>query len=395
MIDISTVDNYVSQHGQFCVLDWLVAEDLIPYSDYEAWRYGQVKNLDVYLALSAEDVEILVQQAHLNCKKLKLVSEPQTFYRWGGTHQLQLVASLNAGLDKALSASWMSPQDVPQMDLFLNNSATVIENQVLDCLANRQFVEAQKMLLQLTGLNASHKKLGAYQDLINYGLHMCASPAIEPDVLEAEFYGLKREVVPLAKELLRAKQRDFLAFAWRRIADNFPSGHILEGSSPELNRSYALLQIHDWRALQDCLEADADLYQSAVLMQRLTQVYSHTRQTPLMVLMWGVLFERFPEQAEALVGASGTLLLKYWDGFLEFDDDWPETYFLGYLLIQQPGLVHWLDKLPGQVGAGIQEPVNKAVFSLVSARIKKESEKAFRGDLKNTCQAMFDCYLDK
>jgi len=82
VIDISTVDNYVSQHGQFCLLDWLVAEDLIPYSDYEAWRYGQVKNLDVHLALSAEEVKTLVQQVHSNCKKLKLVSEPQAFYRW-------------------------------------------------------------------------------------------------------------------------------------------------------------------------------------------------------------------------------------------------------------------------------------------------------------------------
>lgn len=395
MIDILIIDNYISQHGQFCLLDWLLAENLIPYSDYEAWRYGQVENLDGCLAVPEADVDTLIQQAHLYCKKLKLVSEPQTFYQWGGNQQVRLLLSSNGGLNDALSVSWVSPQDVPQMDLFMDNSATVVENQVLDCLANRKFDEAQKMLQQLAELNSAHKKLGGYQDLINYGLHISAASNIEPEVLEAEFYGVEQEVAPLAKELLGAKQRDFLAFAWRRIANNFTEGKVVNGARDKFHRSYALLQIPDWEALQSCLEADVELYQSAALMERLTQVYSHTKQTQLFVLMWGLLFERFPEQAEELFALSGTLLLKSWDSFLAFDDDWPERCFLGYLLIQQPGLVHWLDKLPKQAGAGAQNSVNKAVLGLVKARLNEESEKTFREDLKGSCQAMFEYYLNK
>ncbi len=395
MIEISNIDSYISQHGQFCLLDWLLAENLITYTNYEAWRYGDIEYLDERISLSAEELTKLMSQSYSNCTKLKLDSEPQVYYQWAGEYQKQLSISNNRGIDNALAASWISSKDAPQMDLFMDNTATIVENQVVDRLANRDFQLAEKALQQLSELNSAHKKLGGYRDLINYGLHITATATIAQEALCAEFDGVNNEVAPLAKELLGAKQRDYLAFAWRRVSDSYAK-NINAGWTDENNQyTYALLQIPDWSTLQEYLEQDEGLYQSVGLMERLTQVYLHTRQIPLFVLMWGLLFERYPQDAESMLGISGTILVKHWDDFLAFSDDWPDKYFLGYLLIQQPGLVHSLAKLPQQNGSCLKLPVNQWVLGLVKARLNDENEKHYREHLKRECPAMLDCYLNK
>ncbi|MFT7673241.1 MAG: hypothetical protein ACI845_001651, partial [Gammaproteobacteria bacterium] len=40
MIDVSIIDHCVAEQGRFCVIDWLLSDDLLSYSDYESWRYG-------------------------------------------------------------------------------------------------------------------------------------------------------------------------------------------------------------------------------------------------------------------------------------------------------------------------------------------------------------------
>ena len=46
MIDIATIDEYLSRQGRFCLIDWLLTDNFLRYADYEAWRYGELKNLE-------------------------------------------------------------------------------------------------------------------------------------------------------------------------------------------------------------------------------------------------------------------------------------------------------------------------------------------------------------
>src|SRR5690606_24834938 len=140
----------------------------------------------------------------------------------------------NAERHESLAMRWSAPKDVPQMDLFMDNSAAIAENQMLDALANRQFATAADALQRLTKINPHHSKLGGYQDLINYGLHCVASPNIAAEDLAAEFQGLDQEVTALAGELLGSRRRDFLAFAWRRMADSLRQKSF-SAAEPELH----------------------------------------------------------------------------------------------------------------------------------------------------------------
>ena len=114
----------------------------------------------------------------------------------------------------------MKPQDVPQLDLFMDNTVVVTENQLRDALSSRQFDPARQQLTKLSKLNPEHPQLGCYQDLINYGRHCQSNSDIDQQQIAAEMAGLQQEVLPLARDVLGQSARDYIAFAWRRLADN-------------------------------------------------------------------------------------------------------------------------------------------------------------------------------
>jgi hypothetical protein len=398
MVDIATVDQTVSQQGQFCLLDWLLQENILAYADYEDWRYGRVSYLDAAFTLSSEEILRLIEQTQISCQQLKLAKEKQEFYRWDGDHRKSLLISAYTALHQALGQRWLPPQNIPQMDLFMDNSATIAENNVLELLTNRRFAQAQTAVQQLAQLNPKHGKLGGYQDLTNYGLHIAENSIIPREALLAELLGLDQEVAPLAKELLGGHQRDYLAFAWRRLAESQRQNEITLtdlNDEPRLHCSYALQQIPDWQGLYDYLMQDSNLYQSPILLTRFAQACLHCQKPGFFYWTWGLLFERFSDIAESLLAEHGRLILQEWDDFLAFDQDWPAECFLGFLLIQQPGLIHLYENLPADKSELIKLPVNRAVYDLVKIRLAEADEKVARETLKKQSPTLLSCYLNK
>jgi hypothetical protein len=336
----------------------------------------------------------LVERALQTCRELKLQQESQAFFPWDGQQRQPLRICENSERHDSLATRWSARKDVPQMDLFMDNSAAIAENQVLDGLANRQFSAAADALQRLTKINPRHGKLGGYQDLINYGSHCAGSPTIAPEDLAAEFQGLDQEVAPLAGELLGTRRRDFLAFAWRRIAESLTQKSF-STAEPELHCSYAYWQIPDWQALVSCLEHEPQLFESPILMARLAQGFLQCQQVNAFYLLWGFLFERFAEDAERLIGQQGELLVEKWDQFLAFDEEWPAEHFLGFLLIQQPGLVQVLDNLPLLQRVQSNNPVNRAAVELVRTRLAEQDERGAREALKKVSPLMLSFYLNK
>lgn len=393
MIDISEIQTFISQHGHFNILDWLLEKNWLTYADYEQWRYGSISNLEECFAVDREELNALCNELHSHCEKLKLVSEVKSLFLWGSNSPKALVISSDKFINESILLVWRSPKDVPQMDLFMDNTPTILENQVIEALADRRFREARDALEQLATLNQAHLRLGAMTDLINYGDHIQSEPLIALEALSAEFDGLDCEVAPLAKEVLGSRQRDFLAFAWRRVADSF-FAHPIKSSQAE-QCCYALAQIPDWQKLKELLDTQVALYQSPVLLQSLASAYAHTRQDALYKLAWGILFERFPEQAYEKLNAAGRTINELWESFTEKMEDSPDTHFLGFLLIQQPGLVQWFDKLPASDCDSVTEPENRAILELVKIRLLEQDERNARALAKEVAPDLFKLYLNK
>jgi len=388
MLTIATIDQQLSQQGRFCLIDWMLSENLLHYAAYEDWRYGRATTLEQGIQLDTKALQELISAAETQCHALELCQEPQDFFRWDKQGGL-LQASNNLEQHNALTRQWLRPQDVPQLDLFMDNSAIIAENQLRDALAGRQFDLAQQQLQQLVTLNSQHPHLGAYQDLINYGEHMLANQHVhDSDALKAELQGLQLEVLPLSQEVLGLSARDYLAFAWRRLADNF-EGQAFNPAQPELHRSFALLQIPDWPLVKDCLESDPALYQQAVLLERLADTFSALQCGEAALLTWCVMMDRFSEHAEQAIEArSKSPVAELWDSFWEYNDAWHNDDFPAYVLAQRPGLLHHLPKHPP-----LAQPASQAMIALLNCRQNKADEIVAREHLQSINPMLLKMYM--
>jgi hypothetical protein len=388
MIDIASIDRQLSQQGRFCLIDWLLADNLLVYTEYEAWRYGHRKNLDGALQLDKEALQDLIDDTEKHCRDLCLAPESQDFYRWAGDQRMLLTASENSQQNQQLTQHWLRPQDQPQLDLFMDNSAQTVENELLEALGGRQFDAAQLLLENLSKLNSECIRLGGYQDLVNYGLHMVANPCIEVSALAAELQGLRQEVRPLAQEIIGHIARDYLSFAWRRLANNMLDLPF-NPNQPELHASSALLEIPDYPALIERLTADPSLYQQSILLERLAISYTALHQDENALIVWCLMMERDKDYSEAAIERYKThrvdqLWLDFWDA----DDDWPREHFPAFVLAKQPALLHSLDDFPP-----LRQPASQAMAHLLQRRITGEDEILERKRLQQISPKLLRVYL--
>lgn len=397
MISIAEVETHLAETGQFAVTDWLLGQSHLQYGLYEAWRNGEVAFLDEALSWDAKTLETLVRDAQLVCEQLKLVAQPTEYFSWQGGAVLSL--SRSAATQAALARVWRRAEDLPQLDLFMDNTAVVTENRLQADLAARRFDEAEKTLEQLSRIHPSNSSLGAYKDLINYGHHITAERTVAPEVFKEELTGLLEEVAPLAKEVLKALSRDYLAYGWRRLARSAETLG-LAASDWRCHPAFALAQIPDWQAVAVSLQADSLTWRQPELLCLFANAMFLGAAPQMGYLVWGQLAERFPDFIEQHIdrhplATRHPLLLELWDSFLAFDEQWPCQWFLGYLLIQRPGLVHLIEKMPVGCDEAVTNPVNRTLVNLVWARIREEDQKLYRAQLKSAAPALLRCYMNK
>lgn len=390
-LSIATIDQHLSRQGSFCMIDWLLSQNLLQYPQFEAWRYGNRKHLDDALELDRSALRGLLSDAEEHCTALGLSSETQDFHHWQSEHPVRLSASDDATIHRRLTQQWLRPVDRPQLDLFMDNAAVVTENHLREALSNRRFDDAERHLEELSALNSSHAQLGRFQDLVNYGRHMSINPHIDEPGLTAELDGLQQEVEPLAREVLGPCARDYLAFAWRRLAANLPESNAPQ--TPRLHRSYALAQIPDWAAVRDCLQPPSAICRQPELLERLALACGALRQTEEALLLWCVLFERHTEYAENAIDDQPIPLLDtLWQDFWELGEtrniEITSAWFSAYLIACRPGLRHHLKKAPP-----LQQPATQAMLTVIEASLTQTDEIAARKQLKVVNPALLALYI--
>jgi hypothetical protein len=220
-IDIGAVDRFLVEHGSFTVLDWLIAEGTLAFTDYAAWRNGHRETLDDALPLASADVDRLLAEVDRHGQALRLAAEPREVFAWSGAAQLSLKASKKSEVHRRLVQLWRRASQAPQFDLFMDNAAAVAERRLCEKLGFLRFDVATQELNSLSRLDPANKSLGHYQDLINYGRHILTPAPVDAPGLRAELDGLEQEVQPLARALLAANARDYLTPAWQRLAEGF------------------------------------------------------------------------------------------------------------------------------------------------------------------------------
>ncbi len=390
MIDIATVADYLSRQGRFCLIDWLLADNFLHYADYEAWRYGELKTLDDVVRFDRQTLQALIDNTAEHCDNLGLIPERQDFFRWNGDHRVLLMASEDYGQNLALTQCWLRPRDRPQLDLFLDNSAQIAENALLEALTARRFDTADSRLQNLSELNPEYTRLGGYQDLINYGRHMLANPEIIEQAVDAELQRLQQEVLPLVQEVMGPAARDYLAYAWRRLS-NALQGIPFNPEQPWRHSSSALLEIPDYPAVIECLNADPGLYRHAILLERMAQSYSALHQHGNGLILWCLMMELDTGYTEqALECHQSHRVYALWQDFWDIEDNWSMALFPAYVLARQPGLLHCLQNFPA-----LRLPASKAMVVLLRRRLAGEDEISARRELQAISPELLSVYLER
>jgi len=390
MIDIATIERYLSQQGRFCLLDWLLSDNHLLYSDYEAWRYGQRDSLDNMMQFDQKILPGLLLDVEKYCRELGLVADPQVYFRWNEDEKVVLVASEVDQRNQQLTQIWLRPQDQPQLDLFLDNSAQVAESALLESLGGRQFKTAQKRLQKFSELNSECGRLGGYQDLINYGLHMLANARIEAVDLHGELKGLKQEVRPLALDILGQRARDYLSFAWRRMAESL-RGLPFDPVQPEYHVSFMLFQIPDYPAVIESLQCVENLNQHPVLLERLALSHGALHQNEAALLAWCQLMECDADFAEgSMEQHRWRMVYSLWQDFWEVSDHWNIQLFPAYVLARRSDLIHAFTSAPL-----LQHPASRAMAELLLHRMERRDEVSARAILRSISPELLAVFLGR
>ena len=399
------VDNQLMSLGSYSPIEWLLEAGHLQYSDYEAWRMGEIDNLEKHIDSPTKELINNLEQAERFCAKLGLIGETQDYRGWNQDNSFkELTLSQSPTLTKLLSKQWVRQDDIPQMDLFMDNPSVVTENKLIEALASRQWDNADKLVDQLYQQDANHAQLHGYEDLASFGHHTEAPIDAEPqnhlETIDEERIGLEQEIIPLARQLLQQKSRDYLAPAWQRIAQSL-EGQPYNIAYPQSHASYAWEQMQNWKAVKHSILSDDSYIHHGELLFRLSLAYHFLKERELSIITLIQLIDLKANHADSELDDSlenflnlypDTNFIASWQRFMDLEEEQPFIVFPGWILLNEVGLMHHIE--PTQIKP-IKNPSFHAVYELLLANQNKSDieELEARKSLKNINELLLSLYL--
>ncbi|OUS30473.1 hypothetical protein A9Q99_05820 [Gammaproteobacteria bacterium 45_16_T64] len=397
------VDNQLMSLGSYSPIEWLLDAGHLQYGDYEAWRMGEFDILEKHIHLPKKELVSNLEKAERFCHKLGLVGEVQPFSGWDQSNTSKdLVISQSPALTALLQKQWTRQEDAPQMDLFMDNPSVVTENILVEALANRHWETAQKYVNKLYQQDPNHAQLHGYEDLVAFGLHTDDPVEDHIDIIDEERTGLEQEIVPLARQLLQQKSRDYLAPAWQRIAQSL-EGHPYNVAYPQSHASYAWEQMQSWQQVQHSIIGDESYTHHGELLFRLCLAYYYQRNREQSLIALIQLIDLKASHADSeLDDTLENFLNRYpddnfksvWQRFMDLEDEQPFSIFPGWLLLNEPGLLHHIESSQAD---SIKNASFYAALQLLQAKQAKDSDRELsaRKALNDINPLLLTLYLKK
>lgn len=382
--DFQDIQLQIQERGSFCPIQWLIDTGHLPYGRYEAWRYGEIDTLSEAIGEDSAPLKKLMKGIADHAQALQLAEERQPYYDWRPEHaERPLNFSKDAELAALLATRWLRPQDLPQLDLFMDSGTASAENGLIDALNERQWDNAEQAFHTLCEIAPNHAQLGRFETLVLYGKHIAASTPIDVESIDDELAGLEQDIAPLANELLGSRARDYLALAWQRI------GHALTAlPQPPRHPSYAWAQIPDWQAVIDSINPAQLSDGDTELIARLTQGLYFSGHPEQAIVTGARLFEIDPKYAITALTFLPSID-SLWQAFHDGDDPHPPSHFPAWLLLHRPGLIHHLHS---NYPTPRSEPF-QACAQLLRKRLEHADEIAAREQLQAISPGLLRVYF--
>ena len=329
---MALVDRLLLEQGRIDPLEVLLAAGLLAYPDYEAWRLGRAVDLGLALRVEPAAAVDLLQRAATIARALRLVAEPLRHTTWGEPVQ-PLRVSGHLALIRACGEGYVTATDRPQLDLFQDNRALVLEQDLVRALAERRPETALRALRDLTTLDPDHRHLPDFLHLIQ--IIDQAPDALTPEVRLRELAAVR----PLAERLLGHRARDFLAPLWAALGANL-SGHAFNPGNPGLHAAPALARAGDWGGARAAVEADPDWQRHPPLVLIHAEACHRVHDSAAARCDWVRLCWGHPKAAATALDAKNPAdrrLADLWARFGDLEPPLETQDFPAWLLVADPG----------------------------------------------------------
>lgn len=325
------IDRLLLEQGEYSPLELLLAEGRLSYSDYEAWRCGQVATLEEVLAGNPARICAMLKEAGNYAALLRLNAERREFISWGEKAGRLLLISKNKLLAKLCHVHFRRTGNEVQLDLFMDNTTNVLIIGIVDALTSRRWGEAIRQLDRLQATN--HQRLIGLEALCD-----ATGRLIEPvGDCRAESKFLEEYLMPLALRELGVKARDFLAPFWKRLAEAL-RGQPFAVDAPFLHASHPLAHACDWAGVKAAILDDATWHDHPLLRCRLAEAEFYLGERQAALAIWCRLCWDFPGYAEqALTSAKWPDMRASWERYrdLEVEPELDIRFFPAWLLLER------------------------------------------------------------
>ena len=383
------IDQLILENGEYSPLDYLLQQGRLNYSDYEAWRNGNIELLSDVLFGNLEQIVEQWINAEEYLQQLGWQSETLTYHPIQNDNHERLVFSLDSKLEFYFHKRFSKSADQPQADLFMDSQATTVFNTDTQAILDQNTKEARKNLERLFDIAPGHNHLGELECLVE------ALESLNANVDEArqEIQSLKTNITPAAKMLLRKNSRQLLIPLWRRLSQALAQQHFLT-NEPELHRSYTAMFAQDWDQVRSCIETETNWQQSPTLLTRHAQACDRLRLPGEALLSWFELCWRFPQESDVIEDKASDEVKKQWIRFQELEPELPAYEFPAWSIITKPG---WLKIIPTPPQ---EKPNNAKSYNVVQRLLVEKTEATsskdninLRAQLKQESPGLFQFYI--
>lgn len=385
------IDQLLMEQGEYHPLEFLLREGRLNYSDYEAWRNGEIRDLSEMLFGNPEQIMKILEQAAVYLQRRGWESECLVYKQRGGPDARCLRFSQDSRFDNCFHRAYRKPRDQSQLDLFIDTSTTYLVNGITQALKTLNATDARNTLHRLCEAAPDHSQLGELERLVE-ALESLDLPVSD---VEAEIRCLQIETSLLAERHLNKACNHLLKPLWRRLSAALYA-HPFDPSLPELHASYTAAQARDWQVVRQAVENEINWQHQPVLLERHANACTYLSDQTTALHSWFLLCWQFPALAGRLEDCGDHTLDEAWRSFLDLEPELQSEDFPAWLLLRVPGLARIA--YPDDGGTFTSPQSYRTLYQLQQKQLNAESMDeqaiALRTWLKQHAPQLFHHFLN-
>ena len=331
------IDRLLQERGYYSPIELLLHEGRLMDDDFNAWSRGELADPSEVLMGDLEAIQAQLQMGTEYARQLDLAPESTDT-----GSSLQASRSTGEGgplsFDQLLHTRYVPSRTRPQLDLFMDTPASVLNNKIRKALSAHHVDKAEALVEQLYDIDPGNDDLGGFDSLLEV-LTQSVTPVLNAS---EQLQQLEQDITPLAASVLGKYSGDFISPLWLRLSEAL-AGYPFNPDQAKLHRSYTDARAKDWKNLQQAIEKEHKWQSHCELLLRHLQAAAMQGKEQSVIEDYLLLCWDFADHAEQIpTGQVVSVLTTAITEFQSLDAELETELFPAWLLLRFPGLTQRL-----------------------------------------------------